>query len=96
MAKTFELRVKVEEVTPVQEVGTNGFKKSELIGVVEGEYPEYYKFEFVQSKAEVPQDLIPGTYVNVSFNIKGKKVESKKAGGETMYFATLAAWKVEA
>lgn len=93
MSKTFELRVKVLEVGEIEEIGQNGFKKREVIGMIEGEYPDYYKFEFVQNKVDVPEDLLPGTYVNISFNIKGKKVEKD---GKDLYFPTLQAWKVEA
>lgn len=94
MAKTFEIRVKVLEIGETQEVGSNGFRKREVIGVVEGEYPDHYKFEFVQDKVDLPDTLIEDSYVNISFNIKGKKVE--KPGKDTMYFATLQAWKIEA
>ena len=95
MSKTFELRVKVVEIGETEEIGNNGFKKREVIGMIEGEYPEHYKFEFVQSKVDLPDTLIPGTYVTMFFNIKGKKVEGDGKKKKDMYFATLSAWKVE-
>lgn len=96
MAKSFDLRVKLLEIKDVEEVGNNGFKKREVIGVVEGEYPDYYKFEFTGSKIDEPEDFLPGTYANITFNLGGKKVESKQSGKDDMYFVTLRAWKIEA
>lgn len=95
MAKSFELRVKIVEVGDTEEVGNNGFKKREVVGVLEGEYPEYYKFEFVQDKTDLPDQLLEGTYANITFNIKGRKVEPKKAGQAANYFTSLQAWKIE-
>ena len=93
MAKTFELRVKVMEIKPTEEVGSNGFKKREVIGMVEGEYPDYYKFEFIKDKVDIPDEIIPGTYVTFYFNLNGRKVE--KDGKPAMYFTALQAWKVD-
>lgn len=95
MAKTFEIRAKVEEVKDTVEVGNNGFKKREVIAMIEGEYPDYYKFEFIKDKTELPDVLIPGTYATFFFNIQGRKVESKKSDGEPMYFTALQSWKVD-
>ena len=91
MAQTFELRVKLEEIGETEEFGNNGFKKRELIGLLEGEYPEHYKFEFIKDKVDLLDDLIVGTYATVSFNVKGRKVE--KDGG-TFYYISLQGWKV--
>ena len=91
MAQTFELRVKLEEIGETEEFGNNGFKKRELIGLLEGEYPEHYKFEFIKDKVDLLDDLIVGTYATVSFNIKGKKVEKD---GDIFYYTSLQGWKV--
>lgn len=92
MAKSFELRVLVEEVNDTQQV-TEKFKKRELVGKLEGEYPELYKFEFVQDKVDLLDDILPGTYATIAFNLKGKKVEKN---GEDLYFTTIQGWKIEA
>jgi hypothetical protein len=95
-SKSFELRVKIVEIGETQEVGQNGFKKREVVGMIEGEYPDYYKFEFIKSKVDVPDELIEGTYATVFFNIAGRKVDGKKKGDDPRYFSSLQAWKVEA
>lgn len=92
---SFKLRVKIEEIGEVQTLGEGNFTKRDLIGVIDGEYPEHYKFEFIKDKAALLDDLIPNTYVDVFFNIRGRKVDNKKKKGESMYFTSLQAWKVE-
>lgn len=91
--KSFEMRVKIEEISETVQV-TENFKKREVIGIMEGEYPQHFKFEFVQGKVDVPDSFIPGTYATISFNIRGRKVD--RVGEEPLYFTTLTAWKMEA
>lgn len=93
--KSFEMRVKIEEICDTVQV-TDSFKKREVICVTEGEHPQHFKFEFIQGKVDVPDSFIPGTYATISFNIRGRKVEPKMQGQDPMYFTTLAAWKMEA
>jgi len=95
MSKSHELRVKIEQIGQTQEIGNNGFKKREVVGIVEGEYPEHYKFEFIKDKTSLPDDLLENTYATIHFNIKGRKVDAKKKGDEPMYFTSLQAWKVD-
>lgn len=93
MSKAITLRVKLEHIGEVQEVGNNGFKKREVIGVVEGEYPDHFKFEFSGQQLDAPTNFLEGTYANISFNLRGRKVE--KEGRDPMFFVTFAAWKIE-
>lgn len=93
-SKSFEIRVKIVEVGETMEVGSNGFQKREVIGMIEGEYPDYYKFEFIKNNVDLPDQLIEGTYATIVFNLQGKKVESKKKNDGPMYFTTLQAWKI--
>lgn len=94
-SKSYEVRVKIVEIGPTIEVGSNGFKKREVIGMIEGEYPDYYKFEFIKDKVDVPDQLIEGTYATIVFNLNGRKVDSKKKGEGPNYFTTLQAWKID-
>ena len=91
----FKIRCKVEEIGETQTVGNNGFQKREVIGQIEGEWPDFYKFEFIKDKTSLPDELIPGTYVTFHFNMNGKKVDSKNKDGQPMYFTTLQCWKVD-
>lgn len=88
------MRVKILEVGEKENV-TDSFVKREVVGVIEGEYPEYFKFEFIQGNVDVPENLIENTYVTIYYNLKGRKVESKKKGEPAKYFVSLQGWKVE-
>lgn len=91
----FDIRVKIFEIGETVEVGNNGFRKREVIGIIEGEHPETYKFEFIQDKTDLPDQLIEGTYATITFNLRGREVPSKISGKRSNYFVTLQAWKIE-
>jgi len=71
------------------------FKKREF--VVEyaenPQYPEFLKFELIQSNCEQIDDLEAGDQVVINFNLKGRKWTDPK--GETKYFNSLQAWRVD-
>lgn len=95
VVKVTSLRVKAESVGDVIEVGANGFKKRELIGVQEGEYPQHFKFEFTGDKMDLLNDVMEGMYYTIHYNLRGRKVEAKEKGKDDMYFTSLNGWKVE-
>ncbi|MEP0367267.1 MAG: DUF3127 domain-containing protein [Cyclobacteriaceae bacterium] len=74
---------------------TDTFKKREF--VVEyaenPQYPEYIKFELIQNNCQQLDQYQVGDALNVSFNLKGRKWTDPK--GETKYFTSLQAWKIE-
>ena len=86
------MRVKVKEVRDEEKV-TETFKKRELIGIIEGEYPEEFKFECIQDKVSILDDVLEGTYVTIHYNLKGKRVD--REDGSVLHFVTLNAWKVD-
>jgi hypothetical protein len=70
------------------------FKKRDLV-LECGDNPQYLQnciFEAHQDKVSILDDVKVGDYVNVDFNLHGRKWESPK--GETRYFNTLAVWKI--
>jgi hypothetical protein len=95
MAKGNSLRVRVLEVKDTETVGASGFQKRELIGMIEGEYPEHFKFEFVQDKVKLLDDpiVLEGGYLTIHYNLRSRKVE--KEGQDDMYFLSLNGWKIE-
>jgi hypothetical protein len=98
MASKLEVRVKVVSIGETKTVGQNGFTKRILEGRIEGEYPEDFAFEFVKDKVALLDDVLEGTYVTVSYNMRGRKVTENKEGlplDEPMFFVTLNGWKVE-
>ena len=88
-----EIRGKVHEVGPVQQV-TDSFKKRDLI-IQYAENPqfvEYIRFEATQDRVNLFDNLTPGEEVEVSFNLRGRPWTNKD--GVTSYFNSLVAWRV--
>ncbi|MCR9251032.1 MAG: DUF3127 domain-containing protein [bacterium] len=74
---------------------TDSFRKREF--VVEyaenPQYPEFLKFELIQTNCEQLDSFDAGQEINISFNLKGRKWTDKN--GEVKYFNSLQAWRVE-
>lgn len=88
------IKGKLIEKSETQNV-TDTFKKREF--VVEyaenPQYPEFVKFELIQSNCQLLDNLNVGDTLDISFNLKGRKWTDPK--GETKYFNSLQAWKIE-
>lgn len=72
-----------------QKSGT--FTTREFVLKVEGnkpEYPEYIKFQMIQDRCELIDNINEGTEVEVCFDLKGKAWNDK-------WFTNLQAWKVQ-
>lgn len=73
---------------------TEKFKKREF--VIEDSssmYPQEIIFQSVQDKCDMLDGYDEGQNVEVSFNLRGRAWESPQ--GETKYFNTLDAWRIE-
>ena len=90
---SFKVRAKILEIGETKTIGKNGFKKREVVAMIEGEYPDYYNLEFIKDNVNLPDDLIVGTYATFQFNLNGKKVE--KEGKDPMYFISMQCWKID-
>jgi len=71
------------------------FKKREFIVEYSEnpQYPEFLKFELIQSNCEQLDSIEVGDEVTVNFNLKGRKWTDPK--GETKYFNSLQAWRLD-
>jgi single-stranded DNA-binding protein len=71
------------------------FKKREFVleFAENPQYPEFIKFELIQSNCEQLDSINPGDEVIVNFNLKGRKWTDPK--GEVKYFNSLQAWRVD-
>ncbi len=88
-----DIKGKVHEVSPVIEVSEK-FKKRELI-VEYAEnpaYPEFIKFEAVQDKVNMFDNVKIGDQVELFFNLRGRPWTDK--AGKTSYFNTLVVWRI--
>lgn len=88
-----DIKGKVHEVLPTQQV-TDSLKKRELIVeyVENPQYPEYLKFEMVNDKCNLIDNLKVGQDVEVFFNLRGRPWTDKT--GKKSYFNSMQLWKV--
>jgi hypothetical protein len=88
-----DIKGKVHEVSDVINV-TESFRKRELVieFAENPQYPEYVKFEAIQDRVSLMDNLKVGTDVEVFFNLKGRQWTDKM--GKKQYFNTLQLWKV--
>lgn len=88
-----EIKSKVLEVSQTQQV-TDTLKKRELIVeyIENPQYPEYLKFEAVNDKCALLDNVKPGDDVEVHFNLRGRPYTDKT--GKKSYFNSLQLWKI--
>ncbi len=56
-------------------------------------YPQYVKFELIQDRVTLVDSVEVGDKVEVTFNLRGRQWNNPQ--GETKYFTTLDAWRVQ-
>ena len=73
----------------------DSFKKREFVleYAENPQYPEYVKFELIQSNCDQLDALNVGDEVTVNFNLKGRKWTDPQ--GEIKYFNSLQAWRID-
>jgi len=89
-----DIKGKVHEISPVITVSEK-FKKRELIleYAENPTYPELVKFEAVQDKVNLFDNIKIGDQVELFFNLRGRAWTDNKTG-KTSYFNTLAVWRI--
>lgn len=93
MSVTYEATGKVHELFDEQQV-TDKFKKREFVlEIMDGQYPQFIKFECVQDKCAILNNIHRNDEITVSFNLSGKPFQNRE--GKTMYFSNLRAWKIQ-
>lgn len=70
-----------------QKSGT--FKTREFVILQEqGQYPNYVKFQLVQDRCDIIDNIAEGSNIKVYFDLRGREWQDK-------YFTNLQAWRVE-
>lgn len=83
----------IKLIGETKEYGNNGFKKREMVLTTNEQYPQHILIEFVKDKCAVLDNYLEGEEVKVSINLKGREWVNSK--GETKYFNSIQAWKIE-
>ncbi len=89
-----EVKGKLLEVFDEVQVNDRFKKREFVIEYADNpQYPEYIKLECIQDKCNMLDSFSIGQEINVSINLKGRKWTDPR--GETKYFNTLQAWRIE-
>lgn len=87
-----EMRVKVLNISDLKTFENSKFSKVYVEGLIEGEYPQYFQFEFLKDNVKLLENVIIGNYYTISFNLRGSKLVKD---AKEMFFVSLVAWKIE-
>jgi hypothetical protein len=85
---------KLLEKSETQEIKESFRKREFVVEYAENpQYPEFLKFELIQSNCEQLDGIEVGEQIVVNFNLKGRKWTDPK--GEVKYFNSLQAWRLD-
>lgn len=88
------IKGKVHEIGATQNVSDTFSKRDLIIEYAENPtYPEYIKFDALQEKTALLDELRVGDEVEVHFNLRGRPWTNKE--GVTSYFNSLVVWKID-
>jgi hypothetical protein len=80
-------------VVNATQVVSEKFSKRTFVVETQDQYPQQIEFQLIQDKCDYLDQYKVGEQINVSINIRGRKWDSPS--GETKYFNTLEAWRLE-
>ena len=83
----------IKHIYPIQEIGSNGFKKRDLILTTNEQYAQHLSIQFVNDKCDILDSFQAGQKVTVSINLRGR--EWLSPDGVTKYFNTFQGWRIE-
>ncbi len=89
----FKLSGVVKEVFETQQVSEKFAKRDFVITDASSMYPQHISFQTTQDKCSLLDAVSVNDQVEVSFNLRGREWVSPQ--GETKYFNTLEAWRIE-
>jgi len=81
------------KVANATQVVSEKFSKRELVIETTDQYPQQVMFQLTQDKCNLLDAFKVGNQVEVSFNLRGREWTNPQ--GETKYFNTLEAWRLE-
>ncbi|MEC8724127.1 MAG: DUF3127 domain-containing protein [Bacteroidota bacterium] len=88
-----EVQGKIKLIGETQTVGSNGFRKRELVVTTEEQYPQHLSIDFVQDKTDLLNNFQVGQPVKVGINLRGREWISPQ--GETKHFNSIQGWRID-
>lgn len=88
-----EISGNIKWIDLVKTYGNNGFRKREFVVTTDEQYPQNIIIEFVNDKCELLDSFEVNDSVKVSINLRGREWVNPE--GETKYFNSIQAWRIE-
>ena len=88
-----EIQGKIKLIGETQSIGSNGFRKRELVVTTEEQYPQHILVEFVQDKTDLLNNYQVGQQIKVGINLRGREWINPQ--GEAKYFNAIQGWRIE-
>ncbi len=88
-----EVQGKIKLIGETHTVGSNGFRKRELVVTTEEQYPQHLSIDFVQDKTDLLNNFQVGQTVKVGINLRGREWISPQ--GETKHFNSIQGWRID-
>lgn len=90
---SYKLTGTIKSISDTVQVSEKFLKREFVVTDTTGMYPQDILFQLTQDKCSVMNQYMEGQEVEVSFNLRGREWVSPQ--GETKYFNTLEAWRIE-
>lgn len=87
-----ELQGTIKKIFEIQSF-PSGFQKREMILLTQEQYPQPVSIEFLSEKMNLLDNVSEGDNVKVGINIRGREWVNPQ--GETKYFNSITAWRLE-
>ena len=84
---------KVKVIFDTETVGTNNFRKRDIVVSTDEQYPQDISIQFVQDKTDLLNLFQIGQDVKISINLRGREWINPQ--GEAKYFNTIQGWRIE-
>lgn len=85
---SYEATGTIQTIGEIQEFGTKGFKKREVVLVIpDGKYPQTVALEFQGERVDLPDKYSEGDEVSITFDLRGREHNGR-------VYNTLNAWKI--
>lgn len=87
-----EITGTIKKISEIMTFGS-GFQKRELVVLTNETYPQPIMIEFLSDNIDLLNNCKEGESVKVGINIRGREWTSPI--GETKYFNSIVAWRIE-
>ena len=87
-----ELVGEIKIINETQTFGEKGFRKREMVLMMDGQYPQPVLIEFVQDKVDLLDKHQVGEMVTIHINIRGR--EWTNPDGVVKYFNSIQGWRI--